>query len=133
MGILSTIILVVCVIVCIILVLLVLVQNEDGGNTGGLFGGGANSTFGARSASALAKITRWFVFIFFALVFTLAMLNRSKNTGFEDEVKKQQQEQSTEWWKTNTDKKKNSDENTTDIETNAETVNTSEKASEDEK
>lgn len=103
MGILSTIILILCVIVCVIIVLLVLVQNED--EMGGFMGGASSSTFGARSATAFAKITRVAVFIFFVLVFSLALLNRSRNTGFQEELKKQQQDQSTEWWKTEKESK----------------------------
>ena len=100
MGIISTIILVVCVIVCLLVVLLVLLQNEEGDGMGSLLGGSSTSAFGARSASALSKLTRGAVAVFFILVLALALLNRSRNTGFEEEVKQQQQQQSTEWWKT---------------------------------
>lgn len=71
---------------------------------GGLLGGSSTSAFGARSASALSKLTRGAVGIFFLLVFVLALLTRSRNTGFEDEVKQQQQQQSTEWWNTENNK-----------------------------
>lgn len=99
MGIVSTIILVLCVIVCVIILLLVLLQNEEGNGMGGLLGGSSGSAFGARSASVLAKITRGAVCIFFVLVLALGLLNRSRNSSFEDEVRQQQQQQSTEWWK----------------------------------
>lgn len=112
MGVLSTIILVICVIVCVIIVLLVLVQNED--EMGSFLGGASSSAFGARSASALAKITRVAVGIFFVLVLSLALLNRSKGTSFKKELEQQKQDQSTEWWKSessDTNKEKNTETN----------------------
>lgn len=124
MGVLSTIILVLCVIICIIIVLLVLVQNED--EMGTLLGGNSSSTFGARSATALAKITRVAVGIFFVLVLSLALLNRSKNTSFENEVKNQQQNQSTEWWNKDTESGTTNTNESTDTTDTSKTTNNEE-------
>ena len=75
MGTISVVLLVVFVIVCLLLVLLVSIQ-DDGENGMGLLGGRGTAAFGSHSASVLTKTTFVLVFLFFAIAFALAMLNK---------------------------------------------------------
>ncbi len=101
--------LVLFVIVCVIIVLLVLLQNEEGDSLGGLFAGGSNSAFGAKSTSILTKITYVSVGLFFVTAFLLAFVNRGTVTeSLSDEAKLKEAETKTEWWK-NEDSDKNKD------------------------
>ncbi len=70
------ILLVAFIIVSILLILLVVIQNEDGGGMGGLLSGAGSAAFGSHSASVLNKTTFVFVFLFFAISFGLALLNK---------------------------------------------------------
>ena len=75
MGTIGVVLLVFFVIVCLLLVLLVSIQ-DDGENGMGLLGGRGTAAFGSHSASVLTKTTFVLVFLFFALSFALAMVNK---------------------------------------------------------
>ena len=75
MGTIGVVLLVFFVIVCLLLVLLVSIQ-DDGENGMGLLGGRGTAAFGSYSASVLTKTTFVLVFLFFALSFALAMVNK---------------------------------------------------------
>ena len=75
MGTIGLVLLVFFVIVCLLLVLLVSIQ-DDGENGMGLLGGRGTAAFGSHSASVLTKTTFVLVFLFFALSFALAMVNK---------------------------------------------------------
>lgn len=75
MGTVGVVLLVFFVIVCLLLVLLVSIQ-DDGENGMGLLGGRGTAAFGSHSASVLTKTTFVLVFLFFALSFALAMVNK---------------------------------------------------------
>ena len=75
MGTIGLVLLVFFVIVCVLLVLLVSIQ-DDGENGMGLLGGRGTAAFGSHSASVLTKTTFVLVFLFFALSFGLAMVNK---------------------------------------------------------
>ena len=75
MGTIGVVLLVFFVIVCLLLVLLVSIQN-DGENGMGLLGGRGTAAFGSHSGSVLTKTTFVLVFLFFALSFALAMVNK---------------------------------------------------------
>ena len=75
MGTIGVVLLVFFVIVCLLLVLLVSIQ-DDGENGMGLLGGRGTAAFGSHSASVLTKTTFVLVFLFFALAFALAMVNK---------------------------------------------------------
>lgn len=68
MSIPAIILLVFIAIVSVLLVLIVLLQNEEGDGLGGLFGGGSNSAFGARSGNVLTRITSVLAILFFGLI-----------------------------------------------------------------
>ncbi len=61
----------------LLLGLLVLIQDEQGDSIGGLFGGGSNSAFGARSGNILTRTTTVLGVIFFGLAIFLAVWFRS--------------------------------------------------------
>ena len=75
MGTIGVVLLVFFVIVCLLLVLLVAIR-DDGENGMGLLGGRGTAAFGSHSASVLTKTTFVLVFLFFALSFALAMVNK---------------------------------------------------------
>ena len=75
MGTIGVVLLVFFVIVCLLLVLLVSIQ-DDGENGMGLLGGRGTTAFGSHSANVLTKTTFVLVFLFFALSFALAMVNK---------------------------------------------------------
>ena len=75
MGTIGVVLLVFFVIVCLLLFLLVAIQ-DDGENGMGLLGGRGTAAFGSHSASVLTKTTFVLVFLFFALSFALAMVNK---------------------------------------------------------
>ena len=75
MGTIGVVLLVFFVIVCLLLVLLVSIQ-DDGENGMGLLGGRGTAAFGSHSANVLTKTTFVLVFLFFALSFALAMVNK---------------------------------------------------------
>ena len=75
MGTIGVVLLVFFVIVCLLLVLLVSIQ-DDGENGMGLLGGRGTAAFGSHSASVLTKTTFVLVFLFFAISFALAMVNK---------------------------------------------------------
>ncbi|MDR2601383.1 MAG: preprotein translocase subunit SecG [Spirochaetaceae bacterium] len=77
MGVLSGFLLVLFIIVSIFIILLVLVQNEDGDSMGGLFAGGSNTAFGSRSGNILSKASSILGILFFALAFSIAIINRT--------------------------------------------------------
>ena len=76
MGVIGTVLLVCFVIVCLFLVLLVSIQDDGENGMGGLMGGRGTAAFGSHSASVLTKTTFVLVFLFFALSFGLAMVNK---------------------------------------------------------
>lgn len=75
MGTIGVVLLVVFIIVCLLLILLVSIQ-DDGENGMGLLGGRGTAAFGSHSANVLTKTTFVLVFMFFAVSFSLAMLNK---------------------------------------------------------
>ena len=75
MGTIGVVLLVFFVIVCLLLVLLVSIQ-DDGENGMGLLGGRGTAAFGSHSANVLTKTTFVLVFLFFAVSFGLAMVNK---------------------------------------------------------
>lgn len=75
MGTIGVVLLVFFVIVCVLLVLLVSIQ-DDGENGMGLLGGRGTAAFGSHSANVLTKTTFVLVFLFFAVSFGLAMVNK---------------------------------------------------------
>ena len=75
MGTIGVVLLVFFVIVCLLLVLLVSIQ-DDGENGMGLLGGRGTAAFGSHSANVLTKTTFVLVFLFFALSFGLALVNK---------------------------------------------------------
>ena len=75
MGTIGVVLLVFFVIVCLLLVLLVSIQ-DDGENGMGLLGGRGTAAFGSHSGSVLTKTTFVLVFLFFAISFALAMVNK---------------------------------------------------------
>ena len=75
MGTIGIVLLVVFIIVCLLLILLVSIQ-DDGENGMGLLGGRGTAAFGSHSANVLTKTTFVLVFLFFAVSFSLAMLNK---------------------------------------------------------
>ena len=75
MGTIGVVLLVFFVIVCLLLVLLVSIQ-DDGENGMGLLGGRGTAAFGSHSGSVLTKTTFVLVFLFFALSFGLALVNK---------------------------------------------------------
>ena len=103
MGTIGVVLLVVFVIVCLLLVLLVSSQ-DDGENGMGLLGGRGTAAFGSHSASVLTKTTFVLVFLFFAVSFGLAMLN--KKPKFEKDLvpatavesTEASSESASEWW-----------------------------------
>ncbi len=98
--------LVLFVIICAIIIFLVLLQNEEGDSLGGLFAGGGNSAFGARSASVLTKTTYIAVALFFTTAFLLAFTNRSSITkSLSDEAKIEETKNSGNWLENETGEK----------------------------
>lgn len=79
MGTVGVVLLVAFIIVCVLLVALVLVQDDGSHGMGGLLGGRGTAAFGSHSASVLTKATFTLVVLFFALAFSLALLNRRPN------------------------------------------------------
>lgn len=107
---LSIVLLVLFVIICAIIIFLVLLQNEEGDSLGGLFAGGSNSAFGAKSGNVLTKATYTFVALFFITAFLLAFMNkRPSDRSLSEEAVQKQAETSTEWWKNGDTKTENSD------------------------
>ncbi|MDR2767046.1 MAG: preprotein translocase subunit SecG [Treponema sp.] len=99
MGILEILLLVVFIITAILLVLLVLVQNEEGDSLGGIFAGGSASAFGSRSGNVLTRTTAVLGFLFLAISFILAFVNRTPGgAGIEGAGRRQNAEQGTEWY-----------------------------------
>lgn len=101
MGALNVILLVVFVLACVLIIFLVLLQNEEGDSIGGLFAGGSNSAFGARSGNILTKSTYVLVTIFFASSFILAILNKTASApteGMQKEGQELQKENATPWY-----------------------------------
>lgn len=106
MGLIGTILLVVFVIVSILLVLLVLLQNDEGNGMGGIFGGQNTQAFGARSGNVLTKTTYILVTIFFILIVSLALLNKTPKTSALDaaviETSAEETTTATEYWEEET-------------------------------
>ena len=102
MGTIGIVLLVVFVIVCLLLVLLVSIQ-DDGENGMGLLGGRGTAAFGSHSANVLTKTTFVLVFLFFALSFGLAMVNKKPKLEKDlvptaTEATETATESATEWW-----------------------------------
>ncbi len=102
MGTIGLVLLVFFVIVCLLLVLLVSIQ-DDGENGMGLLGGRGTAAFGSHSANVLTKTTFVLVFLFFALSFGLAMVNKKPKLEKDlvptaVESTEAATESATEWW-----------------------------------
>ena len=104
MGTIGVVLLVFFVIVCLLLVLLVSIQ-DDGENGMGLLGGRGTAAFGSHSASVLTKTTFVLVFLFFALSFALAMVNKKPKLDKElvpatavESTESAAETASGEWW-----------------------------------
>ena len=76
MGTVGIVLLVFFIIVCFLLILLIAIQDDGENGMGGLLGGRGTAAFGSHSASVLTKTTFVLVFLFFALSFALAMVNK---------------------------------------------------------
>ncbi|MDR0551638.1 MAG: preprotein translocase subunit SecG [Spirochaetaceae bacterium] len=81
MGFLNGFLLVLFIIVALLLILLVLAQNEEGDTMGGVFAGGSNTAFGSRSGNILTKTSSVLGALFFALAFSIAIINRGVDSG----------------------------------------------------
>ena len=103
MGTIGVVLLVFFVIVCLLLVLLVSIQ-DDGENGMGLLGGRGTAAFGSHSASVLTKTTFVLVFLFFALSFALAMVNKKPKiandlvTVAAEATEETTESAAAEWW-----------------------------------
>ena len=102
MGTIGVVLLVFFVIVCLLLVLLVSIQ-DDGENGMGLLGGRGTAAFGSHSANVLTKTTFVLVFLFFALSFSLAMVNKKPKLDKDlvpvaTEAAEGSTESAAEWW-----------------------------------
>ncbi len=102
MGTIGLVLLVFFVIVCLLLVLLVSIQ-DDGENGMGLLGGRGTAAFGSHSANVLTKTTFVLVFLFFALSFGLAMVNKKPKLEKDlvpaaVESTEASTETASEWW-----------------------------------
>jgi len=89
MELLQTLLTVVFVISSILLIILILIQNSRSGGMG-LFGGGAQTAFGASSGDVLTKFTGVLVAVFLLLAITLAYLKSQETglSGIEKELSK---------------------------------------------
>ena len=89
MELLQTLLTVIFVISSILLILLILIQNSRSGGMG-LFGGGAQTAFGASSGDVLTKFTGVLVAVFLILAITLAYLKSQESglSGIEKELGK---------------------------------------------
>ena len=89
MELLQTLLTVVFVISSILLIILILIQNSRSGGMG-LFGGGAQTAFGASSGDILTKFTGILVGVFLVLAITLAYLKSQETglSGIEKELNK---------------------------------------------
>ena len=104
MGTIGVVLLVFFVIVCLLLVLLVSIQ-DDGENGMGLLGGRGTAAFGSHSANVLTKTTFVLVFLFFALSFALAMVNKKPKlekdlvpTTAVESTEEAAETGSSDWW-----------------------------------
>ena len=103
MGTIGVVLLVFFVIVCLLLVLLVSIQ-DDGENGMGLLGGRGTAAFGSHSASVLTKTTFVLVFLFFAISFGLAFVNKKPKLEKDlvpaatESTESTTSETTSEWW-----------------------------------
>lgn len=79
MEILSTILTVTFVIVCLLLIVIILLQSNRSAGMG-LFGGGAQSAFGASSGDIMTKLTSGLAAAFMILALVIAMIKTSGST-----------------------------------------------------
>lgn len=100
------------IIVCVLIVLLVLVQDDGQNGMGGLLGGRGTAAFGSHSANVLTKATVVLVFLFFAIAFGLALVNKKPKfvedlapaAGIEAELGAEENAESSgngDWWVSN--------------------------------
>src|SRR2546430_17065558 len=82
------------VLVSVIMVLVILMQRPKSEGLGAAFGGGGTENiFGAQTTNVLVKFTTWMAGIFFALTFSISILNAHRSTAdsaFRRELMKKQ-------------------------------------------
>jgi preprotein translocase subunit SecG len=82
------------VLVSLLMLLVILMQRPKSEGLGAAFGAGVTENiFGAQTTNVLVKFTAWLAGIFFALTFSLSVLNAHKgtaNTAFRRELMKSQ-------------------------------------------
>ena len=100
MGIVGIILLIIFIIASILLVVMVLIQDEQGEGLGGIFGGGASTSFGPRSGNILTKFTSILGAIFLVCSFALAWLNKTPESGdvLGAARRDTDTEQTEKWW-----------------------------------
>jgi len=103
MSTIGLVLLVFFIIVSLLLILLVSIQ-DDGENGMGLLGGRGTAAFGSHSANVLTKTTFVLVFLFFALSFSLAMVNKKPKLEkdlvpvAEEATENSSESAASEWW-----------------------------------
>ncbi|AEC01702.1 preprotein translocase subunit SecG [Parasphaerochaeta coccoides] len=102
MVVLSIILTVFFVIASVVLVILVGLQSEGGTGLGGIFGGGSDTAFGAKSNSVVTRITAIVAASFMVLALVVALLNKSSSRDYVLETLPVQpavaSEVVEEWW-----------------------------------
>lgn len=100
MGVFSVVLLVVFGIAAVLLVIVVLLQDEQSEGLGGIFGGSSSNQVGNRKGNILTKTTSVLGFVFLAVAFSLALINRQTGMDSIDNAAKAKAGQSTSvnWW-----------------------------------
>lgn len=83
---LETILIAFYVVVCIALIVIVLLQSGKGEGLAGVFGGGSQTIFGARTGDVLTKTTTVLAILFMCLSLALALLSTRTDRSLGDEI-----------------------------------------------
>ena len=104
MAIIGTLLLVIFIISAILLIIIVMLQDDQGDGLGGIFGGGSNASFGARSGNILTKTTSILGAIFILSSLGNAWVNRTTSNGDVLGVAREEiVDNTTEWWNNSVD------------------------------
>ncbi len=74
------------IIVCVALIVIVLLQSGKGEGLAGVFGGGSQTIFGARTGDVLTKTTTVLAILFMCLSLALALLSTRTDRSLGDEI-----------------------------------------------
>lgn len=102
MAVLSIVLTVFFVVASVVLVILVALQSESSTGLGGIFGGGSDTAFGAKSNSVVTRITAIVAASFMVLALVVALLNKGSSRDYVLETLPAQttvtSEVVEEWW-----------------------------------